>query len=216
LSRSNADSRLLARVLAGLVTVIGALTVVQHIFTVNLGIDTLLFDRPWEQRASAAPIRMGPPASMSFTILGIVLFLATFATRNRRIASRLTIIPLAIALMSIVGYWFGADQLFVLPRVTGIALQTSTMLAALGIGLIVIPQFRDHGHARARRRRWLFGSQAASAGYRFSFGLRMAKSFGATGWAFDTAFGTAVMVLAMIGMLVLLICSRRSMTRFMS
>jgi PAS domain S-box-containing protein len=186
--------------------VIGALTLVQHIFAVNLGIDTLLFDRPWGQRASAAPMRMGPPASASFTVLGTLLFLATFSSRTRRIASRLTIIPLAIALMSIVGYWFGADQLFVLPRVTGIALQTSTVLAALGIGLIVaFPDFgimsmlarEDAGGFLARR---LLLPVIA-----FPLVFGWLRVLGQQAGLFDAAFGTSVMVLAMIGMLVLLL-----------
>jgi hypothetical protein len=56
-----------ARALASAVAILGGLTLIEHLFVgVNLGIDTLLIDRPWGQHAAAAPMRMGPPASLSF------------------------------------------------------------------------------------------------------------------------------------------------------
>src|SRR5207244_9012024 len=111
------------------VTVIAILTLVEHISGVSFGIDTLILNRPWGQRASAAPMRMGLPASTSFTILGIALLLATsFARRARQIASVLAVAPVGIASMSLVGYLFGADQLFGIARLTVIALQSCMML----------------------------------------------------------------------------------------
>jgi hypothetical protein len=49
--------------LAGL---IGAMTLFQHLTGLNLGIDTLLFPREFGNRASAAPLRMGPGASYMY------------------------------------------------------------------------------------------------------------------------------------------------------
>ena len=70
--------------------------------------------------------------------------------RGRRLASALALLVVSIALLSLTGYLFGADKLFVIARLTGIALQTSTMLFGLGIGLIAaIP---DHGIVAALRR----------------------------------------------------------------
>jgi PAS domain S-box-containing protein len=140
----------IARGAAALVALVGALTLFEHLSGVNLGIDTILFDRPWGQRAAAAPMRMGPPASTSFLILGAALMLATYSPRARRLASALATLPVAIALLSLTGYLLGADQLFGVARFTGIAWQTSTVLTALGLALMAA--LPEHGLAAAIRR----------------------------------------------------------------
>ncbi len=130
------------RVFAIAVIVIAGLTFSEHLFGWNLGIDTLLVKQQWGQTAAVAPMRMGPPASISFAILGVALYLATTNTRGRQIASSLAVLPVAIASLSLAGYWFRADELFGIARYTGIAFQTSTMVAALGVGVIAaLPRY---------------------------------------------------------------------------
>lgn len=122
------------------VAAVGAMTMYQHLTGVNLGIDTYLIYRPWGLRAAMAPMRMGPPAATSFTVLGIGLILATHL-KTRGLASALGACTMAIASLSLIGYWYGADQLFGVARVSGIAFQTSTMLAAIGAALVTaIPE----------------------------------------------------------------------------
>ena len=134
--------RIGVRVFAIAVIVIAGLTFSEHLFGWNLGIDTLLVKQQWGQTAAVAPMRMGPPASISFAILGVALYLATTNTRGRQIASSLAVVPVAIASLSLAGYWFRADELFGIARYTGIAFQTSTMVAALGVGVIAaLPRY---------------------------------------------------------------------------
>ncbi len=131
-----------ARIAALIVILLAGFTAVEHISGVNFGIDTLLVDRPWGQRAALSPMRMGPPACAAFLILGVSLLLASRGPRARSIASRLAIVPVLIALLSVTGYWFGANQLFGIARFTAIAFQTSTMVAALGIATVaLVPEF---------------------------------------------------------------------------
>src|SRR5437773_8817639 len=54
-SKDGKRRQTLARILAGCITMVAGLTLVQHIFSLNFGIDTLLFNRPWGQGASTAP-----------------------------------------------------------------------------------------------------------------------------------------------------------------
>src|SRR2546423_1773211 len=75
-------------------------------------------------------------ALSSCLILGAGLLLATFGRQARRIATMLATSVVFITSLSLIGYWFGADELFGVARYTGIAWQSSTMLAALGIGLM--------------------------------------------------------------------------------
>ena len=192
----------IARALACIVTLIGLLTISEHLFGLNFGIDTLLFNQPWGQAASAAPMRMGPPALTSFTIIGIALLLATFGPQARRFASLLAICPLAIGFMSIVGYCFGANQFFGVARLTGIALQTSTMVTGLSIGLMF--SFREFGIVAMVGRRDAGGflvRRLLLPVIVFPLGLGWLRVLGQEARLFDAAFGTAIMVLTTITML---------------
>lgn len=115
---------------------IGGLTLFEHLSGINLGIDEFLFEGTWGQTASAAPMRIGVPASSSFLLLGLGLAFATGGRRPRCMAGTLAIIPIAIASLSIVGYWFGASQLFGVARYTAISWQTATIIVALGAGIV--------------------------------------------------------------------------------
>jgi PAS domain S-box-containing protein len=121
---------------AALVVGIGALTSLQHLTGWDFGIDTLLFDEPTGAPGTSAPGRMGPPAAASLTALGTALLLLTGSAQSRGLAMALTLGVLAVGLLSCTGYWFGAEAMYTIPRLTGIALQTATMLVALSVAII--------------------------------------------------------------------------------
>lgn len=126
--------------LGALAGCIGLATLFQHLMGIDLGIDSLLWPRDFSNMAAMAPHRMGPPASLSFTILGAGLALLGAGGRARRwaqgVASAAGLAALAIAGLSLIGYAFGPGTLYSLPRFTGIAMQTSATLAALAVGLL--------------------------------------------------------------------------------
>jgi PAS domain S-box-containing protein len=131
-----------ARLLAGLAVSIAFVVLLQHLTGINTGIDTLLIERSWGQNAATAPMRMGVPASTAFLLLGLALTLSTFGSEARKAASLMAIGTSLISLLSLTGYWFGADQLFGIARFTGIALLTSTLVAALSVAVMaLIPEF---------------------------------------------------------------------------
>ena len=141
--------RIVVRATAGVVGLVGGLTLLEHLAGVNLGIDTLLFERSWGQEAATAPMRIGPPASTSYLLIGAGLLLSTFGPRAKRFASALGIVVVVIASLSLIGYWFGSKQFFA-AHLTGIAFQTSTALASIGVGLIA--SLPEHGLAAMLRR----------------------------------------------------------------
>lgn len=152
--------RNIARIAAILCALLSGLVLYQHLSDANLGIDTALLSRPWGQKASAAPMRMGIPASISYLILGIAVFLASWNGFARRIASLLALGTVAIVSLSLMGYWFGADQLFGLAHYTAIAFQTGLIIFVLSVAIIaVIPEYglaemllrEDAGGVAARR-----------------------------------------------------------------
>jgi PAS domain S-box-containing protein len=125
-----------AAILAGFAGLIGLATLLEHATGWNLGIDTLLFSHPWGPRGANAPGRMGPPASVSFSLLGAALIIASTFPRARRVAPFLALAVTLISGLSLIGYLFGADELYAAPRWTGISLATCTVLMALSLGLL--------------------------------------------------------------------------------
>jgi len=116
---------------------LGAVTLFEHLTGVDLGIDRLfLFERTWGGALTMVPGRMGMPGSISWTLVGVAIFLLARGPRARRAAAALGIVVAAIASLSVTGYLFGADGLYSLPRLTAIAFQTATMLLAVGLGLV--------------------------------------------------------------------------------
>jgi signal transduction histidine kinase/ActR/RegA family two-component response regulator len=121
----------------GLVTAaLGAMTIFEHLTSIDLRIDTLIFDEPTGARATAAPGRMGPPAAFSFLGIGIGLVAMTGSARSRGLSVALALTVLTIGTLSLTGYMYGAQEMYTIPRATGIALQTASMLLALSIGII--------------------------------------------------------------------------------
>src|SRR4030095_12838012 len=82
--------------LAILVTAIGALTLSEHLVGWDLGIDQLIANEPPGAAATASPGRMGPPASTSFTLIGIALVLLNRRSRRAVLASQ----AIALTVMS--------------------------------------------------------------------------------------------------------------------
>jgi hypothetical protein len=67
--------RILGQVCAAIAALIGLLTLSQHVFGWNLGIDQLLFSEQPGALATTSPGRMGITASSDFTIFGVAQFL---------------------------------------------------------------------------------------------------------------------------------------------
>jgi PAS domain S-box-containing protein len=78
---------------------------------------------------------MGMPASVSIVMLGVSVALIAARSAIGGWVSYLAAIALAISSLSLIGYVYGADQLYSIPKYTGIAFQTATMIAAIALGV---------------------------------------------------------------------------------
>jgi signal transduction histidine kinase len=188
----------LARLLGTLACAIAVITLLEHLTGWDPGLDTLLFDEAPGELATARPGRMGPPASTSFTILGAALLMLTGGAQARQWSARLALVPICITALSLTGYAYGASQFYQIPRLTGIALQTATMILALGIGLVLaVPEHglgaalrrQDSGGVVLRRLILPVALVPALAG-----GLRLQ---GQTAGLYDTQFGIALFAILM-------------------
>jgi PAS domain S-box-containing protein len=192
----------LSTLLAGLAAAVGGLTVLEHVTGMDPGIDQLLFTEPPGAAATAAPGRMGPPASVSFLMLGTALALVGRQRRALRgLAQALTFATAFIALLSLVGYAYGASELYGIARFTGIALPTAVVLEGLAIGVaLVTPRgglveaLRGSGvAARIARRTALYTVLVPLVvGWMVAFGLR------ANLYRPDFALAALVLVLVLV------------------
>ena len=182
---------------------IGLATVIEHVSGVDLGIDRLLtFGRPWAGTATVMPGRMGPPASISWSLLGIGLLLALRGGRTRQIAATAGLAAVTIAVLSLIGYMFGADPLYSVAPLTGIALQTSTMILAVGLGLVAaLPDCQPMRTLLEPSGAGLLARRALPIIVLVPVVVGLLTVRGQDARLYDTGMGTALLVLGLIIMI---------------
>ncbi len=189
------------------VAAIGGSVLYQYISGTDLQIDTLLmFGREWGRTGVLSPGRMGPPGAVSWTIMGLTIVIASLFRRPgtglRGVVPLLASLTSAISSLSLIGYLYGASTLYTIPTATVIALQTSTFILAVSLGLMLaIPEFgpmrlfSDPGPAGLLVRRILPALIVVPVV------LGFIRLVGEQADLFDPAFGTASRTLAEIGLL---------------
>jgi signal transduction histidine kinase/CheY-like chemotaxis protein len=197
-----------AAVLGAVVLAIGSLTLFEWLSRVNLGIDTpLMFDRTWGRVGVISPGRMGPPGSVSWTMIGAALLLASLADRvKRKVAVLLALVPAAISALSLIGYLYGASALFTIPTLTIIAAQTATFIFAAALALIVsVP---EHGPMTLVMKRNTAGVLVRRLLPVLILGpvlLGLVRVFGERYRLYDTAFGSALRTIVEISLFLVLL-----------
>jgi PAS domain S-box-containing protein len=187
----------------GAIFLIGAATLIEWLGGVSFGIDSLLmFGREWGRVGVVHPGRMGPPGSLSWTLIGAAFLLSDAQPRLRRLAPAFAMMTAAISLLSMVGYLYGVDQLYALPHATVIALQTSTFIFAVSLALIMSQPDRDpmrllgdDGPSGALARR------ALPVVVIVPIALGFLREQGRRAELFDSGLGTALLVLILTGFL---------------
>lgn len=123
--------------LGGFVALGGALNLLQYMTGVDFGFNhQLLFDRAWGQGATMSPGRFGPPASISFVLIGVSLMLLRLDESRRRYVPTIALIVALLMVFSLLGYLFDARNFYAIPWLSAISLPSAIMLMALALGLI--------------------------------------------------------------------------------
>ena len=133
--------RTVGLVLACVMLLVGVLTISEHFFQYDFGIDQLLASEAPGAIGTTTPNRMGILGTTSLLLLGVA-FIA-LALRRPTLAPYLGLMVVLLNLVPTIGYLYGAEELFTVPRLTGIAWQSVVALTALGIGIILA--VREHG-----------------------------------------------------------------------
>lgn len=118
------------------VLLIGILTLAEHLFGYDFGIDQLLASEAPGAVATASPNRMGVPGAASLVVLAAGLLALA---RRRPLAAHLGVAAFLINLVPLVGFLYRIHEFYGQPRLIsmGIAWPSMVALMALGAGLIL-------------------------------------------------------------------------------
>ncbi len=136
-NRINQNNKRIAQILALATALIGLLTLIEYLLGVNIGIDQILFKEAAGTLNTSSPNRMAFSAALNLFLAGLALVLIDVKTiRNYRPAQILAIIGGLISLLALMGYAYGASELYHISQYTAIALYAALTLALLFFGII--------------------------------------------------------------------------------
>jgi PAS domain S-box-containing protein len=106
----SATKRRIAQLCAVIVATVGLITLSEHLFGWNVGLDQLLFYESREEAGLSFPGRMGVAASLNFFFLGMALsFLDARSNRWFRLSNISVLTVVAITLLVFLYYFYGIE-----------------------------------------------------------------------------------------------------------
>jgi signal transduction histidine kinase/ActR/RegA family two-component response regulator len=142
---------------------------------------------------------MGPPASTSWSLVGIGLLAALGGRRARQTAAALGLATITIGALSLIGYLFAANPLYAVATLTAIALPTTTMIVAVAAGLVTA--LGDSQPTRTLLEpsgAGLLARRALPLVILLPLVLGLLRLHGQQAGWYDTGMGTALLVLGLI------------------
>ncbi|MFZ3019398.1 MAG: PAS domain S-box protein [Gallionella sp.] len=190
------------RLLAGIVVLIGALSLFEYLSGIDLGIDQLLFHEPAGAIGTLAPGRMSPASALCFMLLGSALLIEGKTARGGQLVSVLTILTALPALASVLIYLYDTDNVYGLGYFLQLAMHTALAFLLLAAGLLcsqpdrgAVALLRRHDSGGALARRLL------PVTLLLPILIGWLKLFGDRHWLFEPDFGVALVALGYIVML---------------
>jgi PAS domain S-box-containing protein len=191
-------ARRLSFILGCAVLIFGGLTLAEHLFEINLGVDQLIASESPGARGTTSPNRMGLPGSASVTLLGLGLLIGV---RRRRLMPHFGLAVCFVNLVPLVGFLYRIHEFNRLAGLTAVAWPTVLALMSIGLGMILSEP--ESGPLAVFKR-------ADAGGRLFRLWLPMITVvpiflgfLGVSGERrgyFDTEFGTGALVLLLVGM----------------
>lgn len=131
-------SKVIVRILAAAITLIGVLTLLQYTFGFNIGIDELFYNDFTVTVGTSHPGRMAPNTAFNFVLIGLAFYLFTLENFHKKsIIVFLIVTPITISLLSIAGYVLELTELTGLVSYTQMALHTSVTFILVCSGLFI-------------------------------------------------------------------------------
>ena len=130
--------RIVRQLFAAIVAVVGLVTLSEHIFGWNTGLDQLLFHETWEEAGLSFPGRMGVAASLNFFFLGVALsFLEARTRRWFRVSNIAVILVVTTTLLVFLYYFYGIERVEPIAFYFTIALHTVVAFVCLCASILL-------------------------------------------------------------------------------
>lgn len=130
------EKRLILRVCAMLVGLLGLLTLGEYIFGRNFGIDQLIF-KDLQTATASFPGRMSIVAALNFSLIGTALLLLDVKIRQYYYPSQFfALIAGALTSIALVGYLYGVESLYSGGSFSSMAVHTALSFALLALGIL--------------------------------------------------------------------------------
>ena len=118
-----------------IVFLVGALVIGEYLFGSNIGIDTILFSNSNQPGEIQFPNRMAPHTAVSFALLGSSLAFLYGPAFFQKISEILTFCVIFTAFAALLGYVYGAEQLYSTSRYNSMALHSAALFAVCSFGI---------------------------------------------------------------------------------
>ncbi len=133
--QGNPDHRIhAARGLSGLVGLVGVLTLSEHLFQLNLGMDEVLFRRTLQATGILHPGRMAAPTALGFVLLSVSVLLAT--TGKAYSAQIFALLTSLNGFIPCTGYLLGVRSLYNVAAYSSMALHSAILFVVLGLATL--------------------------------------------------------------------------------
>lgn len=134
-----------AQIMAVVVSLTGLLTLVEFIFGLNFGIDTLLFNAATTAEAIKFPGRMSAATACNFLFLGVALLSLSEERRKGllRLSQWFAILPAIVSIVAFIGYAYDVESFYKVYPLTSIALHSTLTFFVVALGILLARGF--HG-----------------------------------------------------------------------
>jgi signal transduction histidine kinase/CheY-like chemotaxis protein/PAS domain-containing protein len=137
-SSASKPRRIIGLLFGAIVATVGLITLSEHIFGWNTGLDQLLFYESQAEAGVSFPGRMGVAASLNFSLLGIALaFLDARSERWFRLANVSVLLVVTITLLVFLYYFYGIEQGEPIAFYFTIALHTVVAFLSLSVSVLL-------------------------------------------------------------------------------
>src|SRR5215213_1641034 len=131
-------NRGIRQLFAVIVLLIGLVTLSEHVFGWNSGLDQLLFHESLEEAGLSFPGRMGVAASLNFVFIGFaLLFLDARTKRWFRFSNISVILVVTVTLLVFVYYFYGIERVEPIAQYFTIALHTVVAFVSLCTSILL-------------------------------------------------------------------------------
>jgi two-component system cell cycle sensor histidine kinase/response regulator CckA len=129
----NRRAQVLGAIFSSITIALGALTIIEYAFHVDLRIDQLLFRDPLQW---PYPGRMAHITALNFCLSGLGLLLLSISRKQARWPQVLSLLTCLSALLAIVGYVYGVPLLYGSVHYTSMALHTGAGFLLLSVAVL--------------------------------------------------------------------------------